>query len=140
MFYAHRMEFSRENRARSLEVQKLAGILDKVRSLDSYTGLQERGSIACVVDLTWSLLEIEFQSSGRDVSTVASLINSGNDIIDKCAMTFASLSVEIDLLVHEARTKFYDAILLYGEESKVFHREKHVFKRPKVLTMRRVLF
>ena len=43
------------------------------------------------------------------------LINTDNKMFNKVMTVLASLCVEMELLKHEASTKLYHSLLLYGE-------------------------
>lgn len=44
------------------------------------------------------------------------LTHSGNAVVDKCIITFSTLILEVDILVEKARSTFYDALIIYGED------------------------
>lgn len=37
-------------------------------------------------------------------------------MVDKCTLIFSTLALEVDYLLCEGRNKFYDGLLLYGED------------------------
>lgn len=57
---------------------------------------------------------------------VTDFTHSGNAVVDKCVITFATLIVEVDILVEKARSIFYNALIIYGEDGS-FIEKKFVF-------------
>ncbi|VDK65048.1 unnamed protein product [Gongylonema pulchrum] len=53
---------------------------------------------------------------------VVQLSRSGNAVVDKCIITFATLELEVEILMDEARSIFYNALITYGEDG-AFSRE-----------------
>uniref|UniRef100_A0A7E4VJA4 Rif1_N domain-containing protein n=1 Tax=Panagrellus redivivus TaxID=6233 RepID=A0A7E4VJA4_PANRE len=51
-----------------------------------------------------------------DTASIGTLVDSGNDTVDKLVAVFAGLMVEVDCLHNEARDTFFKAIPLYGED------------------------
>ncbi|EJW75106.1 hypothetical protein WUBG_13988, partial [Wuchereria bancrofti] len=47
---------------------------------------------------------------------VAELTHSGNAVVDKCIITFSTLIMEVDILMEKARSTFYNALIVYGED------------------------
>ncbi|KAI1720040.1 WASH complex subunit 4 [Ditylenchus destructor] len=94
----------REQRARVLEREKIRAVLASVKNADSGSGLYERRIVQC--------------SSGvRDIVPSAhDLIKSQNALVDNILLAFVNIANEVDMLVNEARSKFYDGLLLYGED------------------------
>ncbi|CAG9535026.1 unnamed protein product [Cercopithifilaria johnstoni] len=48
---------------------------------------------------------------------VVDLTHSGNSVVDKCIITFSTLIMEVDILVEKARSTFYNALIIYGEDA-----------------------
>uniref|UniRef100_A0A1I8EI83 WASH complex subunit 7 n=1 Tax=Wuchereria bancrofti TaxID=6293 RepID=A0A1I8EI83_WUCBA len=48
---------------------------------------------------------------------VAELTHSGNAVVDKCIITFSTLIMEVDILMEKARSTFYNALIVYGEDA-----------------------
>ncbi|KAL3994037.1 WASH complex subunit 7 family protein [Acanthocheilonema viteae] len=47
---------------------------------------------------------------------VIELTHSGNDVVDKCIITFSTLIMEVNILVEKARSTFYSSLIVYGED------------------------
>ncbi|XP_055882277.1 WASH complex subunit 4-like isoform X2 [Biomphalaria glabrata] len=62
-----------------------------------------------------SLDPISMQILPYEQTTLLHLIRTDNKILNKVLTVLAALCSEIDALKHEANTKFYHALLLYGE-------------------------
>ncbi|XP_059151833.1 WASH complex subunit 4-like isoform X4 [Physella acuta] len=62
-----------------------------------------------------SLDPISMQILPYEQTTLLQLIRTDNKILNKVLTVLAALCAEIDALRHEARSKFYNALLLYGE-------------------------
>ncbi|CAL1541419.1 unnamed protein product [Lymnaea stagnalis] len=62
-----------------------------------------------------SLDPISMQIVPYEQTTLLQLIHTDNRILNKVLTVLAALCAEIDALKHEATTKFYNALLLYGE-------------------------
>uniref|UniRef100_A0A915CU35 WASH complex subunit 4 N-terminal domain-containing protein n=1 Tax=Ditylenchus dipsaci TaxID=166011 RepID=A0A915CU35_9BILA len=98
------MDSLRQERARSVQIDKLKCLIKGLKESDSMNGLCERTYLQCA-------------SGNRETNySITQLIRSGNLVVDKVLMAFTSLANEVDLLMHEAKSKFYDCLLLYGEE------------------------
>ncbi|XP_022808632.1 WASH complex subunit 4-like [Stylophora pistillata] len=63
----------------------------------------------------FSLDPIALQTLPYEQSRMLELIKTENKVFNKVIMVFASLCREMDLLKHEATTKFYTPLLLYEE-------------------------
>ena len=48
-------------------------------------------------------------------TTLLQLIHTDNKVLNKVMTVMAALCTEMSALVHEAQTKFYPALMLYGE-------------------------
>uniref|UniRef100_A0A1I7ZUI8 WASH complex subunit 7 n=1 Tax=Steinernema glaseri TaxID=37863 RepID=A0A1I7ZUI8_9BILA len=98
------MEEPREDRAIYTEQRKFAKMLERVKEVEasesSYIPPQDH-YVMCV-------------NGARDTTNLFKLVNSGNDIVDKCVVTFSTLIIEVESLKEEAKD-FYSGLLLYGE-------------------------
>uniref|UniRef100_A0A914XWT4 WASH complex subunit 4 N-terminal domain-containing protein n=1 Tax=Panagrolaimus superbus TaxID=310955 RepID=A0A914XWT4_9BILA len=99
------MESAREERAKLQLYNKFCQVLTDVREKDVEV-LQDRKLAICSS-------KIAETSSNNGAFT-----QSGNEFIDKIICVFGSLVVEVDLLVQEAKDKYIDALILYGEDPK----------------------
>lgn len=70
-------------------------------------------SIGDAWDMT--LDPIAMQSLPYEQTTLLQLIRTDNKILNKVVTVLAALCSEMDALIHEAKSKFYNALLLYGE-------------------------
>mgnify|MGYP000501145281 CR=1 FL=1 len=59
-----------------------------------------------------------FQFAPYEQTTLLQLIDTDNKVLNKILAVFATLCTEVRLLQIEAKTRFYDTILFYGEGSK----------------------
>uniref|UniRef100_A0AC35GGP7 WASH complex subunit 4 n=1 Tax=Panagrolaimus sp. PS1159 TaxID=55785 RepID=A0AC35GGP7_9BILA len=99
------MESAREERAKMQLYNKFCQVLTDVKDKDVEV-LQDRKLAFCSSKIA------------ETSSNIGALTQSGNDFIDKITYVFGSLVVEVDLLVQEAKDKFIDALILYGEDPK----------------------
>ena len=56
-----------------------------------------------------------FQVLPYEQTTLLQLVRTDNKILNKILTVLAALCCEMDALKHEAETKFYPALLFYGE-------------------------
>lgn len=61
-----------------------------------------------------------FKSGSRDSIEILEISQSGNAVVDKCVITFASLALEVEILADIARNKHFNALIAYGEDGKSF--------------------
>lgn len=100
------MESLREERVRELEFDKLKSVLKQVKQSDFGSGLLPRQFIQCA-------------SGNREtLDSILPLIQSGSLTVDKITLVFSTLSLEVDYLIQESRNKFYNGLMLYGEDGK----------------------
>ncbi|VDM37100.1 unnamed protein product [Toxocara canis] len=92
------------DRASIVQLRRFAALLDRL----PYWENNER---------TYSKRRILLTQSGiRDSTGIVEFARSGNAVIDKCIITFASLSLEVELLTDMARNEHFRALLTYGED------------------------
>ncbi|TMS34906.1 hypothetical protein L596_002405 [Steinernema carpocapsae] len=111
------MEEPKEDRAIYTEQRKFAKMLERVREVvasDSKHPLDEEYYVLCV-------------AGARDTADLFGLVNSGNDIVDKCIVALSTLNVEMEYLKEEAK-EMYSGLLLYGEnvDDSIQHHSSHV--------------
>lgn len=99
-----RMDEPREDRASILQLRRFAALLDR---LPCWENDGYRQSKKCIL-LT--------QSGSRDSIEILEVSQSGNAVVDKCVITFASLALEVEILADIARNKHFNALIAYGED------------------------
>ncbi|CAG2063154.1 unnamed protein product, partial [Timema podura] len=57
------------------------------------------------------------QLASHEHTTILELINTDNKVLNKVLIVFSTLCAEVKFLVSEAKTKYFDMILFYGEGS-----------------------
>ena len=58
---------------------------------------------------------LQLQLTPYEQTTLLQLVRTDNKVLNKVVAVLATLCAECDLLKHEAETKFYTALLFYGE-------------------------
>lgn len=94
----------KEDRASIVELRRFTNLLNRLQCVESEDINAIRRRICFV------------QSDKNDNTGILELAQSGNVIVDKCVMTFASLVAEVDFLSETARNTIYPALLIYGED------------------------
>lgn len=66
---------------------------------------------------TWDLTldPIALQYMPCEQSTLFQLISTENKLLNKVLTVLAAIGAEMECLIHEAKTKYFDALLFYGE-------------------------
>ncbi|KAH7727403.1 hypothetical protein AAVH_05063 [Aphelenchoides avenae] len=94
------METTKEGAATAQQLQRFHQTIELVKTAHGLVHLEDR--------------DYAFASSGTHEDYVECPLN-GDELVFKCVKAFSVLVVEIDCLVQEARAKYYNALLLYGE-------------------------